>query len=162
MDDFFEAGLVDRDLALPERLDFALVVIDADDVVADVGEAGAGDEADITGADDGEIHVEFMKSLVQRAKTEIAKSAIANSAGSVWFVPAGIEVQIETEFRKRLEGESEEDAVFLHPAVVADDRAERRDPARQVAINRVALLLDDVGVASYCSRTPTPQLSLIR
>ena len=58
----FEAGLVDRDLAGLQRIDFALVVIDADDVVADFGEAGAGDEADITGANDAEIH--FSKKTV--------------------------------------------------------------------------------------------------
>ena len=47
IDDFLEARLVDRDLAGLERLDFARVVIDADDVVADFREARAGDETDI-------------------------------------------------------------------------------------------------------------------
>ena len=60
MNEFFEARLVDRHLARLERFDFARIVIDADDVVADVGKAGAGDETDITGTDDGEIHGEFM------------------------------------------------------------------------------------------------------
>ncbi len=49
MHDLFQAGLVDRHLAALERFDFARVVIDADDVVADFGETSAGDEADITG-----------------------------------------------------------------------------------------------------------------
>ena len=49
-------GFVDRHLACLERLDFSRVVIHADDVVADVGKAGAGDETDITGTDDGKIH----------------------------------------------------------------------------------------------------------
>ena len=39
-----------------QRFDFARVVIDADDIVADVGKASAGDETDITGTDDGKIH----------------------------------------------------------------------------------------------------------
>ena len=38
-----------------------------------------------------------------------------------------------------------QDAVFLHAAVVADDRAERSDPARQIAIDRVALLFQNAG-----------------
>ena len=41
MDEFLEARLVDRDLARLQHVDFALVVIDADDVVADFREAGA-------------------------------------------------------------------------------------------------------------------------
>jgi hypothetical protein len=45
VDKFFEAGLVDRDLAGLEHVDFALVVVDTDDVVADFSEAGAGDQA---------------------------------------------------------------------------------------------------------------------
>ena len=58
MNDFLEAGFVDGNLARLERLDFSRIVIDADDVVADVGKTGAGDETDITGADDGDIHGE--------------------------------------------------------------------------------------------------------
>ena len=61
--------------------------------------------------------------------------------------PAGIEIQVEAELRQRLQGEGEEHAVFLHAAVIADDRAERRDPARQIAINRIALLLQNAGDA---------------
>ena len=33
------------------------------------------------------------------------------------------------------EGESKQDAVFLDAAIIANNRAERRDPARQVAID---------------------------
>ena len=51
-----------------EGIDFALVVIDADDVVADFGKARSADEADVSGTDDAEIHV-FMKlgAVVSRA-----------------------------------------------------------------------------------------------
>jgi hypothetical protein len=40
-----------------QRVDFALVVIDADYVVTYFGETGPGDETDIAGANDAEIHV---------------------------------------------------------------------------------------------------------
>ena len=52
-----EAGLVDRRLAALEHLDLALVDVDAQDVVADLGEARAGDQADVAGTEDGETHV---------------------------------------------------------------------------------------------------------
>jgi hypothetical protein len=39
-----------------KHVHFALVVIHADDVVADFSEASACDEADVTGTDDAEIH----------------------------------------------------------------------------------------------------------
>ena len=48
--------LVDRDLALPKPLDLARVLVDAGDLVAEVGEADAGDEAHIAGSDHGEFH----------------------------------------------------------------------------------------------------------
>ena len=48
MHDLFQAGFVNRHLALLERFDFAGVVIDADDIMTDVGETGARDEADVT------------------------------------------------------------------------------------------------------------------
>ena len=56
VNDFLQSGFVDRHLARLEGLYFSRIVIHADDVMADVGKAGAGDEADITGADDGNIH----------------------------------------------------------------------------------------------------------
>jgi hypothetical protein len=51
MHDFLEPGLVDGDLAGLERFHFARIVIDANNVVADIGKAGARDEANITGTD---------------------------------------------------------------------------------------------------------------
>jgi hypothetical protein len=45
MDEFLEAGLIDGDLAGLKHVDFALVVIDTDDVVADFSEAGTRDQA---------------------------------------------------------------------------------------------------------------------
>ena len=61
LDHFFEARLVDGDAAGLEHLHLVGVVIDADDVVADLGKAGAGDEADVAGANDGEFHVSQKK-----------------------------------------------------------------------------------------------------
>ena len=51
-DQLLEAGLVDRDLAALEALDLVGVDVDAPDLVAELGEAGRGDEADVAGADD--------------------------------------------------------------------------------------------------------------
>ena len=42
-----EAGLVDRHLALEQAGDLALLLVDADDVMAELGEAGAGHQSDI-------------------------------------------------------------------------------------------------------------------
>jgi hypothetical protein len=53
---FFEPRLVNGDLTALEHVHFALVVVDADDVVADFGEAGAGDESDVSRTDNAEIH----------------------------------------------------------------------------------------------------------
>jgi hypothetical protein len=56
LDQGLEAGLVDRDPALLEHPDLALVLVDADHVEPELGEAGAGDEADIARADHGDAH----------------------------------------------------------------------------------------------------------
>ena len=55
-DELLEARLVDRDLARAERLDLPLVHVDAADLVPGLGEAGAGDEPDVTRADDRDLH----------------------------------------------------------------------------------------------------------
>ena len=57
-DQLVEAGLVDRHLAALERRDLVGVLVDADDVMAEIGKAGAGNEADIAGADHRDAHVE--------------------------------------------------------------------------------------------------------
>jgi hypothetical protein len=59
----FEAGLINRDLAGEEGLDFAWVIVHADDVVPDFGEAGACGESDVTRTDDGELHEKGEKGL---------------------------------------------------------------------------------------------------
>jgi len=52
MDDLLQPGLINRDPAGLEGFDFFFIVVDANDIVSDVGEAGAGNETYIAGADD--------------------------------------------------------------------------------------------------------------
>ena len=40
-----------------QPLDLLRVDVDADDVIAGIGEAGAGDEADVAGAENGDAHL---------------------------------------------------------------------------------------------------------
>jgi len=58
VNDFLKSGFVDGHLARLERFYFSRIVVHADDVMAHVGEARSGDEADIAGADDGNVHGE--------------------------------------------------------------------------------------------------------
>src|SRR2546423_3577736 len=55
---------------------------------------------------------------------------------------ARIEIQIKPEFRKRLQGKSKKDTVFFYPTIVAHDRADGSDPAGEIAIDCVSLLLE--------------------
>ncbi|MDF9864737.1 hypothetical protein M2437_003719 [Methylorubrum pseudosasae] len=55
-DESVEAGLVDRHAALVEGGDFAGIFVDADDLVAEIGEAGARHEADIARANHRDAH----------------------------------------------------------------------------------------------------------
>src|SRR5256885_1136241 len=55
-DHLLQARLVDGHAAGVEQLDLARVLVDAHHVVAAVGEAGAGDQADVAGADDRDPH----------------------------------------------------------------------------------------------------------
>ena len=52
VNDFFEARFIDRNFAGLQRLNFFRIVIDADDVVTDIGKTGASNKADITGTND--------------------------------------------------------------------------------------------------------------
>ena len=51
-----EARLEDRHVAAFERRDLVRIAVDADHVMAEIGEAGAGDEADVAGADHRNAH----------------------------------------------------------------------------------------------------------
>jgi len=56
MNYFFKPGFINRHLAGLQLFDLLCVVIDANDVMANVCETGAGNKADVTGTDDRKIH----------------------------------------------------------------------------------------------------------
>ena len=55
-DQLFEARLVDRDLAALQQPDLGRILVDADDLVPVLGQAGAGDQSDVSGPDDRNFH----------------------------------------------------------------------------------------------------------
>src|SRR2546426_4309810 len=55
-DHLLEPGLVDRQPARAEDGDLLRDVVDADGIVAEVREDGPGDEADVPGPDDADVH----------------------------------------------------------------------------------------------------------
>jgi hypothetical protein len=56
MNDLFQTGLINRNFAALQGFDFGRVIINTQNIMADVSEARAGDKPDITGTDDGKIH----------------------------------------------------------------------------------------------------------
>ena len=56
LDHRLEPGLVDRNAAGVQHVDLARVDVEAQHVVADLGEAGAGDQADVAGPDHRDLH----------------------------------------------------------------------------------------------------------
>src|SRR5205809_6034748 len=78
----------------------------------------------------------------ERAKRENCNRERATSLLSL-IRATWIEVQIEAELGQRFQGKGEEEAVFLHAAIIADDRTDRRNPTRQIAVDGVALLLQN-------------------
>ena len=52
MDYFLQAGFVDRHFSGLQDVDFARIVVDAQNVVTDVGKASSGNKADVTGTND--------------------------------------------------------------------------------------------------------------
>src|SRR5258708_35869827 len=124
MDHFLETGCVDRQFTSLQRFDFPRVVIDADNVVAHVGEASAGDKTDVTGTNDGKIHANEATQRVSRSRA----SSGTTPENAVFFAPSRslaltcarwIEIQIESKFRKCFEGDGKEHAIFFHTSVVA-------------------------------------------
>ena len=53
---FFEARLIDGDLSVRQFLHLAMVDIYAGDIISRLGETGAGDQADVTGSYDCDLH----------------------------------------------------------------------------------------------------------
>ena len=56
LDDLLEPGLVDRNLPAHERLDLACILVHAGDRHAEIGQAGSRDQADVSTADDTDLH----------------------------------------------------------------------------------------------------------
>jgi hypothetical protein len=63
MNDFFQAGFVNRDMPAAETIELSLVVVDADNIMADIGEAGASHQTDISRANNSNIHCTFLLKL---------------------------------------------------------------------------------------------------
>src|SRR5438552_14001231 len=78
MDDLLETRLVDRHLAGSQGFNLAHVVVDADNVVADIGEAGTCDKTDVTGTDNRKIHDGFTLrgGLLARAQPRRGNAAL--------------------------------------------------------------------------------------
>ena len=55
-DELVEARLEDRHDAPLQRVDLGLILVDADDVMAEVRKAGSGNQADIAGSDHRDAH----------------------------------------------------------------------------------------------------------
>ena len=53
---FFQARLVNGHAARLEQRDFLGILVHADDLVAGFGKTGAGDQADVTGSDESQLH----------------------------------------------------------------------------------------------------------
>jgi len=56
MNYFFKSGFINRDLTGLQLFDLLCVVIDASNIMANIGETGAGHQANVTGTDDRKIH----------------------------------------------------------------------------------------------------------
>src|SRR5262249_56107291 len=56
LDQLFEPGLVDRNLAALELVDLLRIDVGAHDLHAELGEARAGDEADVASTDHSDVH----------------------------------------------------------------------------------------------------------
>jgi len=62
-----EPGLVNRQSILPKAVDLPGVYIRADDIITGLGQARPDDEADVPGADDGDLHRSCFRRTLARA-----------------------------------------------------------------------------------------------
>jgi hypothetical protein len=95
VDDFFETGLVNWHATRLKGFDLCFIVVDADDVVADVGKTGPGDKTNVARTDDRNIHDEEMLPALN----------LAQDSGCSLALAAGIEIQIKAKFRKSFKAE---------------------------------------------------------
>jgi hypothetical protein len=69
-----QSRFIDRHFATLEGRDFVGVLVDAHDVMAEIGEAGPGNETDITSADHGDAHDKTGKKNGERRALRPAAS----------------------------------------------------------------------------------------
>ena len=100
LNQFLETGLVDRYLPTPQAINFFLVVVYADDIVADIGQASAGHKTDISRANNTDIHITFP---TQRAFLNIPLLAFVQQNLFAEGL-ADIQVDWQTESRQILQG----------------------------------------------------------
>src|SRR6185312_2551063 len=73
-DQRFEPRFVDRDTTRFKERDLVFVYIETYDVIADIRKAGAGDEADITSSDNGDLHESVRRGYKSRFPSQAAIS----------------------------------------------------------------------------------------
>ena len=78
--DLGQPRLVDRQAAALEQGDLGGVDVEAIDVVAEIGEAGGGDEADVAGTDDRDFHGDAPSAEAPCSKAE--RGSVFAGAGS--------------------------------------------------------------------------------
>src|SRR4029077_20023613 len=69
-DHIVEARLIDRHLTAFQRGDLRPVPVDADHLMAEIGETGAGNKADIAGADHGDAHGSSVMKVTNRSRSK--------------------------------------------------------------------------------------------
>ena len=60
LEEFGQVGLVEGHPARAQRVDLRPVVVEADDTVTEIGQAGRRDQPDVTDSDDGEVHQQVL------------------------------------------------------------------------------------------------------
>jgi hypothetical protein len=66
-DHVVQPGLVNRHFAAQKGGDLRFILVDANDLVAEIGETGAGNKANVAGADHGNAHVKSIVNMTNRS-----------------------------------------------------------------------------------------------
>jgi hypothetical protein len=86
-----ETGLIDRNLAATKPFDPRRIDVDAENMVADVGKAGAGDQTDVARSVNGDIHMIAFPSWfalwTARVWQGVAPATVAGR--TLWITAAG-------------------------------------------------------------------------
>ena len=133
-DQLFEARLVDRNPAALQRPDLGRVLVDADDVVAVLGEARARDQSDIPGSDDRDFHECRLRMAEQTPNANtIAKIVSINrgvrSCRHNRLCYHGRDLRILLDYRPALR-ERTGVGEYVHEIAAALDRQPPRRPTR--------------------------------